>query len=88
MFWYHFLLGCAFADHVYHHFRKFKNCVLMFSRLSREFGVPFFCVWVLILFFGILFILWVLLSGDCRTISTLSGCLCFGLIECSGFGGF
>ncbi len=51
---------CFFADHVYHHFRKFKNCVLMFSRLSREFGGPFFCVWVLILFFGILFILWAL----------------------------
>ncbi len=51
MFLVPFLLGFAFADHVYHHFRKFKNCVLMFSRLSWEFGGPFLCV-------GSFFVLW------------------------------
>ncbi len=52
MFLVPFLLGCAFADHVYHRFRKFKNCVLMFSRLSREFGGGLF------LCAGLVFVLW------------------------------
>ncbi len=56
----------------------------MFSRLSREFGGPFFCARVWFLFFGILFILWVLLSGNCRTISTLSGCCVLGWLNVLG----
>jgi hypothetical protein len=73
-----FLLGFAFADHVYHHFRKFKNCVLMFSGLSWEFGGPFFVCGFGFCSLGFCSFCGPFLSGDCRTISTLSGCCVLG----------